>query len=428
VAGVGRARVETLPSGEGTLRRLYRPEFRAADWLADALKPFVPQGNEIALVAPWVDEFRRRANVPPPGATLTWPTPEWNFHLDKWDAATRLELEPVRVPSGLLLHGPTADVEHLEAMLVRLDRPAPAVAVGITVAEVRCEGRSESGGHLLFSRDAAPESPDTFYRGTSADFEPESWLRARLTGVMPFQGTSVTFGRFEANDGLFEYVLRGLALRQEAEVLAQPCLVCTEEYACGLESVVQVPARTLVAGIPVPTIEIRPLDAGVRLGLRAVRIGTDSAVLDLRVELRTAEPRPEADAIPGSFVVRRRELATRVTVRDGESVVLGGLRLTRRLCDRRNEPLFSSVPVLDTLVSGRGAEIRRTELLFVLSPRLMAVGQPAAPCTPCGGDTRGKPGEGAPGPPPPETGGRGSGAPPPETGVALRPGTARAFR
>jgi hypothetical protein len=46
--------------------------------------------------------------------------------------------------------------------------------------------------------------------------------------------------------------------------------------------------------------------------------------------------------------------------------------------------------VLDNVMSGRGAEMRRTELLFVLSPRVLAVGRPVvagAPGAPREGDT-----------------------------------------
>jgi hypothetical protein len=378
-------RAETLPSAPGTLRRLYRPEFRSADSLAEALGRFGVAGATVALVTPWVDELRPGPQSPPPGAALVWPRPtgvwskpagDWDPRdsLEKWQDTARRQLVPVRVPTRLLLQGPTSDVERLEQALARFDRPLPSVTVGLTIAEVRCESRRERGGHALFSRDAAPDSPDTIFRGTSAEFEPEAWMRARLTGLVPFPGTSVVFERFRSDDGLFEHVLRGLALRQEAEMLAQPCLVCTEESACGLESVVQVPALTLTAGVPVPRVDLRPVDAGLRLGLRAVRIGVDTAVLDLRVQLRTAEPDPAPDAIPGAVVLRTRELATRVTVRDGESLVLGGLFLTRRLGDRRNSPFVSAVPGLEVLATRRGAGVRHSELLFVLAPRGLAVG------------------------------------------------------
>ena len=390
------ARVRELPSDPGTLSLLYAPEFRPADLLHADLLRLGPGAAVVAQVSPLVTELR--GDVPPgppapPGRPdLFWPAwPSRPFETslpleegfrraDAWRGSQNV-LQPARVGTRLLLRGPTDAVRLLEQALLRLDRPAPQVGVLLVVAEVRCASRCESGGRLLFSRDAAPGGADGAFRSIDGTFEPDAWIRSRATGLLPFQGTSVTFGRFFPLDGVFEHVLRALAVRQEAELVARPYLVCTEGAPCGVEVLNAIPNLRLTAGVPRPLIEAAPpLDTGLRLGLRALRVQPDGATLDLHVQLRSAEPSLEPDAIPGALVHRSRDLTTRATVRDGQSLLLGGVTLTRRLRHRRAFPWLGTVAPLDLATSGRGLSVERTELIVVLVPRILACG-PEAPVT-----------------------------------------------
>lgn len=343
------SRALPLPVEAGRGLRVYQPEFRAADELLEAVRRLRPDRAAVVQpVAPWVQEPRPGGAVP--------------------------------VPLRLLLSGPEDALGEVEALLRRLDLPDPMVQVDVTVAEVRCEGVRQSGGHLRYDRDASPGAPKTLYRGTASTFEPDAYLRAQLTGALPFAGTSVAFGRDAAGDGLFDYVLRALHERRESELLARTTLVTTEGRAAELASLVRVPNLLLSSqrtgdGDPEPALSVLPLDAGLSLKVLPVRVGSDGAVLDLTVSARTAEPSSAPDAPPGQLVLRARELTTRVTARDGETLAVGGLRLQRHLGDRRGLPLLDRLPALDVPLSARGASRESTELLFVLRVRILALGR-----------------------------------------------------
>lgn len=332
--------------GEQPLARIYQPEFRSAEVLLDALRRLGASPAAVVPVAPYVDE----------------------------GVGDKLR----RVPSRLGVSGTSDAVARTWEALVRLDTPRPAVAVALTVAEVRSLSRRERGGHLSLDRSGAPPVPGGLFRGTAGAFEPESWLRAQLTGVMPFQGTSLGLGRIEAGDGVFEHVLRALAMREGAEMLARTTLVATEGEPCGLASLVKLPAALLVQGGANPQLGTTPLEAGLTLELTATHVGRDTAELELKVHLATAEPDPAPDAIPGAMVLRARKLLTRLVVRDGESQVLGGLFVRRHLGDRRGMPLLDELPALDVLYGSRGGIQEESELIFVLTPRLLGVGLPGA--------------------------------------------------
>ena len=88
----------------------------------------------------------------------------------------------------------------------------------------------------------------------------------------------------------------------------------------------------------------------------ATRVRPDGATLDLYVQLRSADPSTEPDAIPGALIHRSRDLTTRATVRDGQSVLLGGVTLTRRLGNRRAFPWLGTVAPLDVVTGFVSAE------------------------------------------------------------------------
>lgn len=280
----------------------------------------------------------------------------------------------VLIPTRLVLRGPPAAVAQAEAALLHLDRPRPAVAVRITVAEVRHERRFSYGGHASFDRDARPGTPRTFFRGTASAFEPNAWLRSQLVGAVPFVGTELTFGRNADTDGPLDLVLRALAHRQEADLLVQTTLVATEGSPASLASRVVLPSLIVPEAHTTLRLSTEPLETGLTLELLATRVSPEGAVLDLKVRVVTAEPSPEPDVLPGSLVLRARELSTRVTVRDAEPVALGGLVLRRWFGDRKRIPLLDLVPALDVPLSSQERESGSTELLFVLHPRLLLPG------------------------------------------------------
>lgn len=331
---------------ERLLQALFRPEFRSVPVLLDALRRFGLEGARVEPMGPWLEELR----------------------------AGKQE----RVASRLLLEGTRPELVRLSQALARLDIPVPSVAVAVTVAEVRRRFARETGGFLRFERDSGSGASDSVFRGTQGTFEPESWLRSQLTGVLPFQGTTLKLGRFEAGQSVFEHVLRALAQDHDAEILARTTLVAGEGAPARLESLVRLPslllARADVSSSGETQVEFvtRPVEAGLTFDLSAVRVSHDGAVLDLKVQFTTAEPSAVPGAAPGDLVLRTRRLETRLTARDGETLVVGGLSLTRNLGDRRSMPLLDQVPALDVLVSADGNQRETTELIFVLTPRVLS--------------------------------------------------------
>lgn len=74
-------------------------------------------------------------------------------------------------------------------------------------------------------------------------------------------------------------------------------------------------------------------------------------------------------------VIDRRETDTVVRVRDGETIVIGGLMRTSRVSRETGVPVLSKLPLIGRLFGGRSDEAEKRELVIFITPTIVA-GQP----------------------------------------------------
>jgi general secretion pathway protein D len=113
-------------------------------------------------------------------------------------------------------------------------------------------------------------------------------------------------------------------------------------------------------------------DAGIVLTVTP-RI-SDKRVVSLDVKQTVndvGDPRPPS----GSPDIIKREAETSVVLRDNQTLVLGGLIRTRRASTRQGIPYLSKIPILGFLFGATVDSEQRTELLLLVTPRV--IGDPS---------------------------------------------------
>lgn len=147
-------------------------------------------------------------------------------------------------------------------------------------------------------------------------------------------------------------------------------------------------ARFLAGGeFPVPvasspngnfqTVTIEFKKFGVELAF--VPTVLSRGVINLRVEPSVSElDFTNAVTIAGTVIpaLSRRDARTTVELRDGQSFAIAGLLQTRNRQDVSQLPWIGSVPVLGTLFRSSSYQQQETDLVIIVTPRLVA---PAAP-------------------------------------------------
>lgn len=196
---------------------------------------------------------------------------------------------------------------------------------------------------------------------------------------MPY-GSLLTSIVRTANGGSVDLLISALETKGLARRLAEPNLTTLSgdaaRFLAGGEFPVPVASTAGTAGL-VPTVTIEFKKFGVELAF--VPTVLSRGVINLRVEPSVSElDFSNAVQIAGTVIpaLTRRDARTTVELRDGQSFAIAGLLQTRNRQDVSQLPWIGSVPVIGTLFSSKSYQQQETDLVIIVTPRLVA---PAAP-------------------------------------------------
>src|SRR5439155_1623935 len=121
----------------------------------------------------------------------------------------------------------------------------------------------------------------------------------------------------------------------------------------------------------VGTQSIEYRDVGIVLTVTP-RIGEQgTVVLDVKQEVNDlGAPEPPT----GSPRITKREVETAVVLRDNETLVLGGLIRDRYATGHRGIPFLKDIPILGIAFSTQAQTVERSELLILITPRVVGAG------------------------------------------------------
>jgi pilus assembly protein CpaC len=188
------------------------------------------------------------------------------------------------------------------------------------------------------------------------------------TSTIPFNLASTT--------GIFRYVNGSYALatlyrmlqnKDIAQILAQPRLVVKNGRSAGFLAGGEVPIITNT--LTTFGVVFKPF--GVRLDF--IPTITLSDRIDLRVFPEVSDVAAGSGGIP-SFIVRRS--VSRVEMKEGESLIIGGLLDQRTVKDLTKFPFLGDVPILGALFRSTKFSNKESELVFVITPRIVRTMKP----------------------------------------------------
>jgi len=113
--------------------------------------------------------------------------------------------------------------------------------------------------------------------------------------------------------------------------------------------------------------QIQYIDAGVRLELTP-RLDADGAVV---VQLLPQVSTITGYSREGYPIMSTREAQTTVRLKDGETLVIGGLIRDESSKEQAGLPGLSQIPVLGSLFGSSKESSRRTELVILVTPRVV---------------------------------------------------------
>lgn len=273
------------------------------------------------------------------------------------------------VNNAVLIYGSRGEYDKIQKALKRLDVPPTQVLIEASIIEVTLNDDLKYGLQWVFS--------DKTRGGLSG-----SGVISNVGGGV-LGGAAAGFSYTLKNPlGDVRGVINALADKSLVNVISSPSLMVMDNHTASIAVGTQQPIRsseTFVGGSNNVTTAIQYKDTGVTLSVTpSVNAGNmvtmliNQAVTDVGAE----------DATTGQRSFLQRQFNSKVAVRSGETLVLGGLIRDNSTSGKAGIPLLQDIPLLGKLFGANTKNQARTELLVVITPRvvrndvdLIAIGQ-----------------------------------------------------
>jgi general secretion pathway protein D len=279
-------------------------------------------------------------------------------------APGELALPPVHIVAdeknnALVIFARPRDYKMIEAMITRLDVVPLQVLIEATIAEVTLNDNLQFGLQWFFSK-------------ASSKFE----LNQATSGINTAADIAASFPGFNyvLGGGKAKVVLSALSALTHVDVVSAPHLLVLDHQTAGLQVGDQVPiisetAQSVIsAGAPIVN-SVQYLNTGVVLQVTP-RVNS-SGLITLDIDQQVSDVATTTTSTINSPTITQRRIVTSVVVQDGETIALGGLILDNQNTSRSGIPVLSDIPVVGSLFRTDTRKNARTELLVLLSPKIV---------------------------------------------------------
>ncbi len=295
------------------------------------------------------DELRRNV-VPPVGAQPAPGQPA----MRQSSLSGAVTIVPDELTNALLVRASQRDFDVIKEAVDQLDIRPLQVLIEMLIVEAR-QDRSFSFGTSFF----VPPQPADKGNATAEG----NWVGAGL-GDLVIRIMSLGRGNIDATLG-------AAASRGDVQIISRPVLLASNNqearFLVGSQRPFVQVSRSLPTETPSRDQVIQYRDVGTKLTVRPT-INQDGYVsLLIQQEINQATSEVQFDAP----VISTREAATRVLVKNGQTIVIGGLRDQQKDATQGGVPILSGIPLIGGLFGHAERKTTRTELYLFLTPRIL---------------------------------------------------------
>jgi general secretion pathway protein D len=294
-------------------------------------------------------------SAPAPGTTTTTAA-----------ASTRQKRIVVNNATNSLIFqgGSQEDYRQWLTLLTELDKPVKSALIDVLVAEVALTNSNNLGftwqlDKLGSGATAVKLSGTTYKAGIS--------------------GSGLNVNALLGGDLLRQLAISALASNSDSRVISNPKVMTRNGESASINVGQEVPTVTsqgsssstgtftTTTNVIPQTIQYR--NTGVLLRVRPVIHAGDRIDLDISQEVSSAEP--TTTGVTSSPTIRKRSIDTKLSLRDGATVMLGGLISETNTDSDSGVPLIKDIPGLGNLFKNANKSRNRTELVVMITPYII---------------------------------------------------------
>ncbi len=281
----------------------------------------------------------------------------------------RITITPDKATNSLVIMASPMDYQNLLQVIQGLDRRRRQVFVQAVIAEISLNKLKELG--LQWGMVGA--ASDGQYASVVGQYDPQQIVSTLLQS---FTGTGNVISSL-VTDNLgtpanFAAVLRALETNGAVNVLSTPNILTSDNKEAEIFVGENVPFRgnVTISNTTTPSFQsIERKDTGISLKITPQISEGEYVKLDLYQEISAVSPTTTTGA--ADLITTKRSAKTSVVVKDKDTVVIGGLIQDRELENISKMPLLGDIPLLGWLFKFKSKSREKTNLMIVLTPRII---------------------------------------------------------
>jgi type IV pilus assembly protein PilQ len=264
-------------------------------------------------------------------------------------------------------------IDEATALVKAVDTMTPQVMIESKIVEANLDFSRELGAVWSFGTN--PLTQDTlggrdyvFNQGSAETINNGEWGNQLVLGN-PITANPTGFLSLAASvlDEKFDYQLQIQAaeVNGDGKVISSPRVVTLDNSTAQIEQGVSIPFQTFENG----DAQLEFVDAVLKLKVTP-HITSDQSII-MAIEVSRNAPDDSVFTLTGSPAIAKNQVKTETLVKDGQTLVLGGIYVVDKSERQSRMPYLHKVPFIGNLFKSNEFSDSRKELLIFVTPRVV---------------------------------------------------------
>lgn len=254
--------------------------------------------------------------------------------------------------NSVLITDMTKQFADIKKLVKALDQPIPQVHISAHIVTMSDESMEELG--IKWG-----------YLGKSSQFFNQ--LDVDLGVVNP--SSSAGFNLAKLSGSLLNLELSALESENQLEIIASPNLLTANQNMASIKQGTEIPYEVSTGGNGSTSIEFKQAVLGLEVTPKIV--ADKQMILDLYITQNTTGRSIKRRDGGEALAIETQEIKTQVKVKDGETVVLGGIFQQVNSNGKKKVPGLAQVPIIGNAFKYNAKKNQKRELVIFITPQLV---------------------------------------------------------
>ena len=273
------------------------------------------------------------------------------------------------------------NIEEAKTIVDNLDTPIPQVLIEAKIIQINPTYTKELGvswgGNVKTTASGGTIAGGGNVSGDLVNGEPPTPLETIIdlapTTIGPGVGGSLAWGFFKDNFDVFNKIA-AMEKDEKLEVISSPRVMTLDNQEALVEQGTEVPYLKIdtqagaAAATSLATTEFKKVTLSLKVIPHVTPDG--SVMMDIEAKKDQVSSQLGAGGQPG---VDTRKAITKVLVRSGDTVVIGGIYEDTNRDVRNSVPFFGRIPVLNFFFKGTTKKREKTEMIIFITPTIITI-------------------------------------------------------